>query len=635
MLANKKGASLHHLQTLLSAKPRDLKQAHVFAPSVSTGTTIAPAITENQQLNIFYCGINWDILIDGKSRNEGLMKLLDRQGVMKYFGPNDNFGKHPWAGYECYQHEIPFDGISVPREIHKCGICLVLSSDAHRRTGIATNRIFEACAAGAVIISDDNFMVREMFGDAVLYIDYNRNDVKDTCRQILEQYDWIINHREDAQRLAERAQQIFREKYSLNLFLANLVNHHADRVETIAHSLYAIEDDKNVAVFYVCNSLDIREAERWTSRVLANVIHQDYPSIVPLIAADLRVAEELSHSCSSLCASAKVVPMPLYDKFEARRLTDGQAIVNLRCMVPHSYFMITNSDETWYADHVTTLVRTLEDQENADAAYAAQVHEHDKRKDFHNFKVEPEQMLFVDGEGKKPSEYLYPYPGVFLFRNKCHNLLPDDMFDYLDGREYAAYVHRIIYHAKQEIVFTKRVSFAFPDKYEEPHHLLISRKRERRYILDLTSYDRPRYHTVSGKVTSGEGITAAAVNPNFSQLTQEDIYARFTFPWDAVPAGSNIVIYGGGIVGKTYLEQLIRSNYCTIKAICDKHPDRTGIQQIPVISLKKLAGLDPSSYDMVLIAIERRDIAKEIREDLEMMGLPMNKVRWIDPAKER
>jgi len=38
---------------------------------------------------------------------------------------------------------------------------------------------------------------------------------------------------------------------------------------------------------------------------------------------------------------------------------------------------------------------------------------------------------------------------------------------------------------------------------------------------------------------------------------------------------------------------------------------------------------------MVIIAIERRDIAKEIREDLEMMGLPMNKVRWIDPAKER
>ena len=363
--------------------------------------------------------------------------------------------------------------------------------------------------------------------------------------------------------------------------------------------------------------------------------HQDYPSIVPLIAADSCIAEELSRFCSSFCASAKVVPMLLYDKFEARKLTDGQAIVKLRNKVPHNYFMITNSDEVWFVDHVTTLVRVLEDQESADGAYAAQVHEHNKHRDFHNFKMEPKQMLFVDGKGKRPGEYLYPYPGVFLFREKCHKLLPDEMFDYLDGREYIAYVHRIIYHAKKEIVFTKRVSFAFSEKYKEPHHLLISPKREHRYILDLTSYDRPRYHTTSGGIASDEGNAAVAVNPNFSHLTNEDIYARFAFPWEAVPAGSNIVIYGGGIVGKTYLEQLIRSNYCTIQAICDKHPERTGIQQVPVISLKKLAGLDPSSYDMVIIAIERRDIAKEIREDLEMMGLPMNKVRWIDPAKER
>ena len=629
------GTPLHHLQAMLLQAPRIIEGASLLAPSLPEGGSIEPAIAEIEKPYLFYCGMNWDVLVHGHGRNEGVMKKLDRKGVLRIFGPDEDWGIRPWAGYQCYQRSIPFDGVSILEEISKCGICLALSSDKHRRTGIATNRVFEACAAGAVIIADDNPMVREMFGDAVLYIDYNRNDAEDTCQQILEHYDWILEHREEAQQLAEKAQRLFREKYSLNTYLAQVVHHHADRVETIARDLYAVDDSKTVAVFYVCNTLDIGEAECWAERVLLNVTHQAYPSIVPLIAADARIAGELAGFCERRCASARVIPMPLYDKFEARKMTEGQAIVRLRRQMPHAYFMMTNSDEEWYFDHVTTLVRCLEKHESSSVAYAGQIRIGNGRRDVQNFRKEPGEMLLADG-GEFPANHVYPYPGAFLFRASCHAILPDAAFDYLDGREYAAYVYRLVHHAKEHPVFSNRVTIAFPEKFGEPHHEVIPAAMERHYILDLTAYDRPVHHAVAGKVVQGNPVAIAGIgNPNFSQLTQEDIYARFAFPWEAVPAGANIVIYGGGIVGKTYLEQLIRSNYCTIQAICDKHPERTGIQQVPVISLKKLAGLDPSSYDMVIIAIERRDIAKEIREDLEMMGLPMNKVRWIDPAKER
>lgn len=122
-------------------------------------------------------------------------------------------------------------------------------------------------------------------------------------------------------------------------------------------------------------------------------------------------------------------------------------------------------------------------------------------------------------------------------------------------------------------------------------------------------------------------------NPNYSFHTGEDIYARFRFPWEAVESGSRIVIYGGGIVGRTFMEQLAKASYCNIVAICDKNPAQTGIYELPVITLRELSRMRPEEYDMVLIAIEKKSVAIEIKGEIEMAGIPMEKVRWFDPAK--
>ena len=122
-------------------------------------------------------------------------------------------------------------------------------------------------------------------------------------------------------------------------------------------------------------------------------------------------------------------------------------------------------------------------------------------------------------------------------------------------------------------------------------------------------------------------------NPNYSFHTGEDIYARFRFPWEAVVPGSRLVIYGGGIVGKTFVEQLAKASCCNIVAICDKDPAQTGIYELPVITLRELSRMRPEDYDMVLIAIEKKSVATEIKEEIEMAGIPGDKVRWFDPAK--
>jgi len=122
------------------------------------------------------------------------------------------------------------------------------------------------------------------------------------------------------------------------------------------------------------------------------------------------------------------------------------------------------------------------------------------------------------------------------------------------------------------------------------------------------------------------------MDENFSFQLHEDIYARFRFPFDIVPSGARIVIYGGGVVGKMFLKQLARASYCQVIAVCDKHPRQTGIVEAPVISPRTLLEMDAASYDMVLVAIERCNVAQSIRQELEMAGIPAMKIKWVDPS---
>lgn len=110
---------------------------------------------------------------------------------------------------------------------------------------------------------------------------------------------------------------------------------------------------------------------------------------------------------------------------------------------------------------------------------------------------------------------------------------------------------------------------------------------------------------------------------------------RFRFPEEAVPRGTRLIIYGGGEVGRTFLRQARKSGKAKIVALCDREPDLTGIRDAALITPAGLAGIEQQSYDMVLIAIEREQIAKDIRKNLEELGVPKEKIKWIDPARDR
>lgn len=640
----------NHFKMMWVDRPRNMDNASVFMTSLPAGLAITPKLPDIPKL--FYCGMNWEKLFGTKGRHEGLLKRLDDKGVIKIFGPSENpawGGIHPWEGYECYQYPIPFDGVSLLKELHDCGVCLALSSAQHRKSKVLSNRIYEACTAGVLTITDEHPLAREMFGDTLLYVDSDPNDPESTYKQVMKHYKWVLEHREQAQKMAERAQHIFLENYTLNHDLKNIVENHANRVKAAEEDLFAQNDKEIVLVAYVCNGKSLEEAKNLVEKILKNISCQIYRSIIPVIGLDKSITDEMRDFCNSIYAATKVMPFAMYDKHGSRDMSDGQVIAQLRNVVPHEYFIITNADEIWFSDHVTTLVRSLEDDERAMIAHAAQVVQSESgERSFHSFEnFKEEDLLDVCQEGT-PVQIKYPYPGCFLFRSECHNAMPDFLFDWLDGREYVAYLFVMLLKHNSKIVFTRRVTFEFGVAFIDSHHVMVSKEWEKRFILDLVKYEimsrglHANLTPIQESALETPSVETISSYENMSDLMvpivrgssiMENIYSRFVFPWKSVEPGSRIVIYGGGTVGITFLKQIVRCNYCTVTAICDRDPEGTGIVAAPVISIDELAGWDYSKYDLILVAIEKQYIAQEIMNNLIMAGIPVEKIKWVDPRK--
>lgn len=118
----------------------------------------------HDRYRVMYCGINWEKLTNKPERHIGVLRELDALDLLDVYGPESIRGMKVWEGYKGYKGPIPFDGRTVIGKIAEAGACLVFSSEAHIRSGIMSNRLFEAMAAGAVVIADEHPFVEQALG---------------------------------------------------------------------------------------------------------------------------------------------------------------------------------------------------------------------------------------------------------------------------------------------------------------------------------------------------------------------------------------------------------------------------------------------------------------------------------------
>lgn len=94
------------------------------------------------------------------------------------------------------------------------GIALVIHSLEHMVAKIPTSRIAESIAAGAIVISDNNGFIREIFGDSVLYFD-SLTQGDEIYSQLKAHIDWIKQNPEAVEVKTKAAYEILMRDFAL------------------------------------------------------------------------------------------------------------------------------------------------------------------------------------------------------------------------------------------------------------------------------------------------------------------------------------------------------------------------------------------------------------------------------------
>jgi hypothetical protein len=159
---------------------------------------------------IFYCSAL-------STRYQSVLDALDEQKILKWYGPKSVSSQKSYRGF-C---------ADVVETIRQSKIALVLHSEHHIALQEPTLRIFEAAGAGAIIISDDHPFVVRNFGDSVLYVNSKDPESK-IVFDILQHYEWIQTHHEEALRMGRKAKKIFTENFSLENEVIKFVQAHQE-----------------------------------------------------------------------------------------------------------------------------------------------------------------------------------------------------------------------------------------------------------------------------------------------------------------------------------------------------------------------------------------------------------------------
>lgn len=326
-----------------------------FHTSCQIFEDIPPA--ELDDFKVFYIGANWEKVVKAKNphikvRHEGLLESLDATGDFVFYGIRRQHGVDLWEGFQHYKGELPFDaGESIVETCSSYGAALVLSSDAHRDSGVVSTRIFQACAARCVIIADNNSFIVDEFGDSVLVFDYVE-DTDVTVSNIREKVEWIKRNPEEAKQKAEKAHRIFKEKFSLDAELGGILHHHENNIKRVESRFDKIADSL-VDVYFNCPDESIGDVARFLDQ-LAGIKYIPVRGILMVSNGRVEAAEEIWRECLENDPGFKCKIVGI-DNFEHK--PDGENFYDVfSSQSGADFFALWNPKVHWYHDHLANLV---------------------------------------------------------------------------------------------------------------------------------------------------------------------------------------------------------------------------------------------------------------------------------------
>ena len=300
---------------------------------------------------VFYIGINWERQ-QGVDRHGSLIERLDATNLVDFYGVGIQYGIPLWEGVRNYKGELPFDGgKSIMERSNQCGVSLALHSKSHRKSGLVSTRIFQACAAKTLTLCDDNPFVLKYFGDCVLTFKYG-DDPAENFARIMEKIEWIRQNPVKAEEMARKAHRVFVEKFSLQSELANLFDNHQDSVLQYQDKFCVRDTSSLVDVLYVYRCDQENDLNCFFQNLAAQVAVQTRAIVFSLPGGtdDVRNAASV-HGVTCLVVEWTEEHLPL----------DGMLISHyLQEYAESPWFTVYSPRCRWKRMHLSQLVRSLE-----------------------------------------------------------------------------------------------------------------------------------------------------------------------------------------------------------------------------------------------------------------------------------
>lgn len=96
---------------------------------------------------------------------------------------------------------------------------------------------------------------------------------------------------------------------------------------------------------------------------------------------------------------------------------------------------------------------------------------------------------------------------------------------------------------------------------------------------------------------------------------------QYLFPFDKVRKGARVVIYGAGLVGHSYMEQISRLEFCEVVLWVDKN-----FQNFTEEDISSVETIQHTTFEQIIIAVESIEISGNIKKMLANMGVGQERI---------
>lgn len=153
------------------------------------------------------------------------------------------------------------------------------------------------------------------------------------------------------------------------------------------------------------------------------------------------------------------------------------------------------------------------------------------------------------------------------------------------------------------------------------------------YTLQNYLYKRCQSHPLENSLKEQINVYIMDMILNGAKLEYDYIFDKsichqYIFPFKWIDKNSRIILYGAGNVGSAYYKQVKKSGYCEIIGWVDSNAGEKNIKLDKIMSPQVITDLE---FDSIVIAILDEDVAREIQDQIQQLGVCKDKIIWKSP----